>query len=130
MISIHEFKEALITGSLALFFIYALAMKGRQDFRKNLLWLYRYSIPFIGGYFVTLISLLGLLYSFYFAIEYTEWLFVSTCIGYSLVIYSTGILAKFEKNDEKYQKKMRISKDLAKYLLLALLVLSLREWLT
>ncbi|ERT62466.1 hypothetical protein HMPREF1250_1282 [Megasphaera vaginalis (ex Srinivasan et al. 2021)] len=34
MISIHEFKEVLITGSLALFFIYALAMKGRQDFRK------------------------------------------------------------------------------------------------
>lgn len=128
MISVHDFKEVLIIGSLALFFIYALAMKGRQDFRKNLLWFYQYSIPFIGGYFITVLSLLGLLYSFYFAIEYTEWLFVLTCIGYSLVIYGTGMLVKFEKNNEKYQKKMRISKDLFKYLLIALLLLSLRDW--
>ena len=70
---------------------------------------------------MTIISLLGLLYSFYFAIEYVEWFFVLTCIGYSLVIYSTGILAKLEQNNELYQKKMRISKDLAKYLLIAFL---------
>ena len=64
MISVHDFKEVLIIGSLALFFIYALAMKGRQDFRKNLLWFYQYSIPFIWRIFYNCTLIIGIIVLF------------------------------------------------------------------
>ena len=75
-----------------------------------------------------MISFLGFVYSFYYAIQYALWLFVSACIGYTLVIYSNGVLAKYQNNERRYKEIMDMTKDLAKYLAIALLILILKEW--
>ena len=73
---------------------------------------YQYSILFFLGIFITLIS----------------WLLISTCMGYSLVIYSDGILAKYQNDERKYKKIMNMTKNSAKYLIIALFALILKEW--
>lgn len=128
MISIHDVKEMLIISGLSLFFLYALKKELRKTFNKKMLCIYQYSIPFFSGIFVTMISFLGFVYSFYYAIQYALWLFVSACIGYTLVIYSNGVLAKYQNNERRYKEIMDMTKDLAKYLAIALLILILKEW--
>ena len=49
-------------------------------------------------------------------------------IGYSLVIYSNGILAKYQNNERRYKEIMNITKDMAKYIIIVLFALSLKEW--
>ena len=89
---------------------------------------YQYSIPFFLGIFITLISWFGCVYSFYYAAKYAPWLLISTCMGYSLVIYSDGILAKYQNDERKYKKIMNMTKNSAKYLIIALFALILKEW--
>ena len=61
-----------------------------------------------------MISFLGFVYSFYYAIQYALWLFVSACIGYTLVIYSNGVLAKYQNNEKRYKEIMDITKRFGK----------------
>jgi hypothetical protein len=49
-------------------------------------------------------------------------------MGYSLVIYSDGILAKYQNDERKYKKIMNMTKNSAKYLIIALFALILKEW--
>ena len=84
---------------------------------------YQYSISFFGGIFITFISVIGFVYSFYYAARYAIWLLTSTFIGYSLVIYSNGILAKYQNDERKYKKIMNMTKNSAKYLIIALFAL-------
>ena len=112
MISIHNVKEILII----------------RNFHKNMLRVYQYSISFFGGIFITFISVIGFVYSFYYAARYAIWLLTSTFIGYSLVIYSNGILAKYQNNERRYKEIMNITKDMAKYIIIVLFALSLKEW--
>lgn len=128
MISIHDVKEILIISGLSLFFLYALKREIRKTFNKKMLCIYQYSIPFFSGIFVTMISFLGFVYSFYYAAQYAPWLLVSTCIGYTLVIYSNGILAKYQDNERKYNEIINIAKNSAKWLIISLLALIFREW--
>ena len=87
---------------------------------------YQYSILFFLGIFITLISWFGCVYSFYYAAKYAPWLLISTCMGYSLVI--DGILAKYQNDERKYKKIMNMTKNSAKYLIIALFALILKEW--
>lgn len=68
------------------------------------------------------------MYSFYFAIDYAIWLFLSTCMGYNIIVFSTGIVAKYENDEVKYQKKMNISRNMAKYIIIVLCALIMKEW--
>ena len=114
MISIHEFKELLVISGFSLCFLYALKKELQENFDKKMLGVYQYSIPFFSGIFITLISLFGCVYSFYYAAKYAPWLLISTCMGYTLVIYSDGILAKYQNDERKYKKIMDITKNSAK----------------
>ena len=89
---------------------------------------YQYSISFFGGIFITFISVIGFVYSFYYAARYAIWLLTSTFIGYSLVIYSNGILEKHQNNERKYNKIINITKNSAKWIIISLLALIMREW--
>ena len=89
---------------------------------------YRYSLPFFVGIFITFISLLEFVYSFYYAVKYAPWLFISACMGYTLVIYSDGILAKYQNNERRYKEIMDIAKNSAKWLIIALFALIMKEW--
>ena len=104
MIPIHDVKDILVISGLLAFFLYALKKEFQKNFDKNMLRVYQYSLPFFLGIFITLISLFGCVYSFYYAAKYAIWLFISTCIGYTLVIYSNGILAKYKKMRENIKK--------------------------
>ena len=127
MISIHDAKEILIISGLSLFFLYALKKELRKTFNKKLLCIYQYSIPFFLGIFVTIISFLGFVYSFYYSAQYAPWLLLSTCTGYTLVIYSNGILEKHQNNERKYNKIINITKNSAKWIIISLLALIMRE---
>ena len=128
MVTFHEMKELLIIIGLALAFAYALIQQLKKNFCQQYIKIYTYSIPFLGGYLITIISFIGFVYSFYFAIEYVEWLLLSTYIGYSFVIYGTGILAKIKHDDEIYQKKMKTIKSLTKYLIIILAAIILKTF--
>lgn len=104
VIPIHNAKDILVISGLVAFFLYALKKELQENFDKNMLRVYQYSLPFFLGIFITLISLFGCVYSFYYAAKYAIWLFISTCIGYTLVIYSNGILAKYKKMRENIKK--------------------------
>lgn len=128
MIPIHDVKDILVISGLLAFFLYALKKELQKNFDKNMLRVYQYSLPFFLGIFITLISLFGCVYSFYYAAKYAIWLFMSTCTGYTLVIYSNGILAKHQNNERKYKEIMDTTKNIAKYIIIVLFALSLKEW--
>ncbi|WP_302361820.1 hypothetical protein [uncultured Megasphaera sp.] len=128
MISIHEFKELLVISGFSLCFLYALKKELQENFDKKMLGVYQYSIPFFSGIFITLISLFGCVYSFYYAVKYAIWLLMSTIIGYSLVIYSDAILAKYQNDEIKYKKIMNTTKNIVKYIIIVLFALILKEW--
>ena len=128
MISIHHAKDILVISGLVVFFLYALKKELQKNFDKNMLRVYRYSIPFFLGIFITFISVLGFVYSFYYAVKYAIWLFISACMGYTLVIYSDGILAKYQNNERRYKEIMDIAKNSAKCLIISLFALILKEW--
>jgi len=128
VISIHNTKDILVISGLVAFFLYALKKELQKNFNKNMLRVYRYSLPFFLGIFITLISLFGCVYSFYYAAKYAPWLLISTCMGYTLVIYSDGILAKYQNDERKYKKIMDITKNSAKWLIISLFALILKAW--
>lgn len=68
------------------------------------------------------------MYSFYYSAQYAPWLLLSTCTGYTLVIYSNGILEKHQNNERKYNKIINITKNSAKWIIISLLALIMREW--
>ncbi|MCQ5209260.1 hypothetical protein [Megasphaera massiliensis] len=128
MISIHTIKEILIISSFSLLLLYTFKKEIQKSFNKNMLCVYQYSIPFFLGILITLISLFGCVYSFYYAVIYAPWLLISTFIGYTLVIYSEGILAKYQNDERKYKKIMNTTKDLAKWIIIVLFALIMKEW--
>ncbi|WP_276836586.1 hypothetical protein [Megasphaera stantonii] len=128
MISLQDVKEILLISAFLLVFSRALIIDMKRNFRKKILHVYKYSVSFFVGYFITIISLLGFAYSFYFAIDYAIWLFLSTCMGYNIIVFSTGIVAKYENDEAKYQKKMNIARDMAKYITIVLFALIMKEW--
>ena len=128
MISIHEFKELLVISGFSLCVLYALKKDLQENFDKKMLGVYQYSIPFFSGIFITLISLFGCVYSFYYAAKYAPWLLILTCIGFALVIYSDGILAKYQNDERKYKKIMSTTKNIAKWLIISLFALIMKEW--
>ena len=44
------------------------------------------------------------------------------------MIYSNGILAKHQNNERKYKEIMDTTKNIAKYIIIVLFALSLKEW--
>lgn len=128
VISIHNTKDILVISGLVAFFLYALKKELQKNFDKNMLHVYRYSIPFFLGIFITFISVLGFVYSFYYAVKYAIWLFISACMGYTLVIYSNGILAKYQNNERRYKEIMNTTKNIVKYIIIVLFALILKEW--
>lgn len=68
------------------------------------------------------------MYSFYYAAKYAPWLLISTFIGYALVIYSEGILAKYQNDERKHKKIMNTTKNIAKYIIICLFALIMKEW--
>ncbi len=128
MITIHNIKEILIISGFSLFLLYTLKKELQKSFNKNMLCVYQYSIPFFLGIIITLISLFGCVYSFYYAAKYAPWLLISTFIGYTLVIYSEGILAKYQNYERKHKKIMNTTKNLAKYIIICLFALIMKEW--
>lgn len=128
MIALQDVKEILLISAFLLVFSRALIIDMKRNFRKKILHVYKYSVSFFVGYFITIISLLGFVYSFYFAIDYAIWLFLSTCMGYNIIVFSTGIVAKYENDEVKYQKKMNISRNMAKYIIIVLCALIMKEW--
>ncbi len=128
VISIHTIKEILIISSFSLLLLYTFKKEIQKSFNKNMLCVYQYSIPFFLGILITLISLFGCVYSFYYAVIYAPWLLISTFIGYTLVIYSEGILAKYQNDERKYKKIMNTTKDLAKWIIIVLFALIMKEW--
>jgi hypothetical protein len=49
-------------------------------------------------------------------------------MGYNIIVFSTGIVAKYENDEAKYQKKMNIARDMAKYITIVLFALIMKEW--
>ncbi len=128
MLSIHNVKEILIISGFSLLLLYTLKKELHKSFNKNLLCVYKYSIPFFLGILITLSSLFGCVYSFYYAAKYAPWLLISTFIGYALVIYSEGILAKYQNDERKHKKIMNTTKNIAKYIIICLFALIMKEW--
>ena len=52
MISFHDIKDGLIIFGLVIYLGWGLFKRVREDFRKEFLHRYQYSVPFIGGCFI------------------------------------------------------------------------------
>lgn len=75
----------------------------------------------------------GLIFSFYYFIDYALWLMVLMFLGIAIMAYGSGILAKYEYKEErsKEERSKEIigdAKDLIKYSIILLVVLILKEW--
>ncbi len=128
MISIHDIKDGLIIFALVGYLGWGLFKRVREDFRKEFLHRYQYSVPFIGGCFISGIALPGLIFSFYYFIDYALWLMVLMFLGIAIMAYGSGILAKYEYKEEQSKLIMGDAKDLIKYSIILLVVLILKEW--
>ena len=128
MISIHDIKDVLIICGFVVCFGWGLVNVLRKDFRKEFLHFYQYSVPFIGGCFILGISLFGLIFSFYYFIDYALWIMLLVFLGGAIMIYGRGVLAKYEYREEKSKKLIGNAKDLIKYLIILLFILILKEW--
>ena len=128
MISIHDIKDALIIFGFVVYFGWGMVKVFRKDFRKEFLCLYQYSIPFIGGCFILGSSLLGLIFSFYYFIDYSLWITLLVFLGGALMIYGRGALAKYEYKEEKSKELLGDAKEMIGYIIILLVVLILKEW--
>ena len=128
MISLHDIKDGLIIFALVGYLGRGLFKRVREDFRKEFLHRYQYSVPFIGGYFISVTASLGLIFSFYYFIDYALWLMVLMFLGIAIMAYGSGILAKYEYKEEKSKELLGNAKEMIGYIIILLVVLILKEW--
>ncbi|WP_298637215.1 hypothetical protein [uncultured Megasphaera sp.] len=128
MISIHDIKDALIILGFVICFGGGMVNVLRKDFRKEFLHLYQYSIPFIGGCFLLGSSLLGLIFSFYYFIDYALWVTLLVFLGGAIMIYGRGALAKYEYKEERSKMLIGDAKDMLGYIIILFFILILKEW--
>lgn len=128
MLSIHDIKDALIILGFVICFGGGMVNVLRKDFRKEFLHFYQYSVPFIGGCFLLGSSLLGLILSFFYFIDYALWMMVFVFLGGAIMIYGIGVLAKYEYKEEKSKKLIGNAKDMLGYIIILFFILILKEW--
>lgn len=128
MVSIHDIKDGLIIFGLVIYFGWGVVKVFRKDFRKEYLHRYQYSVPFIGGCFISGISLLGLIFSFYFFIDYALWIMLLVFLGGAIIVYGRGVLAKYEYKEERSKEFLGDAKEMIGYIIILLVVLILKEW--
>lgn len=129
MDSIHDIKGILATIGVMLVFSYGGFYIIHKIFRREFLRIYRYSISLIAGGMILYISLIGLVFSSYYAKRYSIWLFVIGCVGFTLLFYSKSVLAKCEHKKEEYRKLLRSTKKLAIYDAIMFIVLIIKYYL-
>mgnify|MGYP001098232514 CR=1 FL=1 len=110
MISLHDIKDGLIIFALVGYLGWGLFKRVREDFRKEFLHRYQYSVPFIGGYFISVTASLGLIFSFYYFIDYSLWITLLVFLGGALMIYGRGALAKYEYKEERSKCSLGMQK--------------------
>ena len=128
MISFHDIKDGLIIFGLVIYLGWGLFKRVREDFRKEFLHRYQYSVPFIGGCFILGIALPGLIFSFYYFIDYALWLMVLMFLGIAIMAYGSGILARYEYKEERSKEFLGDAKEMIGYIIILLVVLILKEW--
>ena len=129
MISVHDIKELLATIGIILVFSYGGFYIIYRNFRREFLHIYKYSISLIAGGSILCISLIGLVLSSYYAEQYSVWLFVIACVGFTLLIYSKSILAQCEHKREEYRKMLCSTKKLAIYDAILFIILIIKQYL-
>ncbi|OBZ32485.1 hypothetical protein A0U42_10280 [Megasphaera sp. DISK 18] len=90
MISLHDIKDGLIIFAFVGYFGWGVVKVFRKDFRKEFLHRYQYSVPFIGGCIISGISLPGLIFSFYYFIDYALWIMLLVFLGGAILVYGRG----------------------------------------
>lgn len=128
MISLHDIKEALIIFAFVGYFGWGVVKVFRKDFRKEFLHVYQYSVPLIGGCIISGISLLALIFSFYFFIDYALWIMLLVFLGGAILVYGRGVLAKYEYKEERSKMLIGNATDMLKYIIILAFVLILKEW--
>lgn len=128
MISIHDIKDALIIFGFVVYFGWGMVKVFRKDFRKEFLHFYQYSVPFIGGAVISGISLLMLIFSFYYFIDYALWVTLLVFLGGAIMIYGRGALAKYEYKEERSKMLIGDAKDMLGYIIILFFILILKEW--
>lgn len=129
MASIHDIKELLVTIGIILVFSYGGFYIIRRIFRRKFLRIYRYSLSLVTGGIILYRSLIGLVFSSYYAKRYSIWLFVIGCVGFTLLFYSKSVLAKCEHKKEEYRKLLCSTKKLAIYDAIMFIVLIIKYYL-
>lgn len=129
MASIHDIKELLVTIGIILVFSYGGFYIIRRIFRREFLRIYRYSLSLVTGGIILYRSLIGLVFSSYYAKRYSIWLFVIGCVGFTLLFYSKSVLAKCEHKKEEYRKLLCSTKKPAIYDAIMFIVLIIKYYL-
>lgn len=129
MASIHDIKELLVTIGIILVFSYGGFYIIRRIFRREFLRIYRYSLSLVTGGIILYRSLIGLVFSSYYAKRYSIWLFVIGCVGFTLLFYSKSVLVKCEHKKEEYRKLLCSTKKLAIYDAIMFIVLIIKYYL-
>ena len=129
MISIHDIKEILVAIGIVLVFSYGGFYIIGGSFRRKFLHIYKYSISLVTGGVILYLSLIGLVFSSYYAKRYSIWLFVIAFMGFTLLVYSESILAQYEHKKEKYRKSICTAKELAICDAIMLIILIIKYYL-
>ena len=127
--SFHEIKGILILSIFVLYCGYGLINTVRRKYDTKYSHVYAYSIPFIAGNGIAMLSLLCLPFCYSHYVKYTLWCFLGLLLG--MIISSCGncMLSKHKGEVIQYRKLLADIKEMVLWLILMAVVLIWREHL-
>lgn len=124
--TLHEIKEPLILFLFIFYFGYGLIKTTHEKYDAKYICIYRYSIPFFLGIGITGISIIGLVLSFYYNVEYAPWLLISIFGGIWISSYGNCFLSKYKGKEREYHEGIQDLKKMAIYFVLVVAILIMR----
>ena len=121
-------KDIIVIGVFLATSIYIVWNVFFRGINKVYLHYYKYSVPYIIGGIVISISAIGIVCDIAIDITGGTFFFASFVAGFALFLLGESNLAKYTNNERRYKEIMDITKNSAKYLIIALFILILKEW--
>lgn len=126
--SFHEIKGLLILSIFVLYCGYGLINTVRRKYAAKYRRVYAYSIPFIVGNSIAMLSLLCLPFFYSHYIEYAIWCFLGLFLGIIIASCGNCMLSKHKGEVIQYQKLLADIKENVLWLVLMAALLIWREY--
>lgn len=127
MVMINELKESIFIIALGLYVLYGVVKIIYQYYDRRYMGYLRYSLSFLGGAIIICSTVIGLIYTFYYAFEWAIWFIVFIAMGVAIFSYGVSVLLKCKGKTIEYTEQVKNLKELIVYIVVFLIIVVLRN---